>query len=126
MHVGTSCTGLHQVAVNGSMEVQQFGMPLYNNYVANKKRSNFESYQKIEKLNEIMEAETHEDNEPLQKMGTQLIAYVDTSVENFIEATCEKANRSDAEVMAVLLEEASNAHIRSSTKTMFVRDINMR
>ena len=59
-------------------------------------------------------------------MESRLSACVDAKVDNAIKATCEKVDRSYAEVKVVQSKETSNAHTRAPTKTMSDIDINIR
>ena len=73
-----------------------------------------------------IQAETQEINERPQKIETRLTACVDLKVDNGIKATCEKNDKSYAEVMAVQPKEARYAHTRAPTKTMCDMDLNIR
>ena len=72
-----------------------------------------------------MEAETPEINERFQKVETRLTACADTKVDNDIEATCEKLDKSYAEVVAVQPKEASNAKTRARSKTKSDMDLDI-
>ena len=60
-------------------------MLLSNNCVNNNKRDNFIRRRTIERSTEEIEAKMQEINERLHKLGTRLIACVDTKVDNGIK-----------------------------------------
>ena len=67
VHTGLkpSCTGLSQVAFNVIKELVQLAMLLCNNCVSSFERDNFRRFQKTERMNTKLEAETQEFKERL-------------------------------------------------------------
>ena len=124
-HFETSCTKCSQVAVNAILLLEQLAMLLLNNCVSNNERDNFIRCRSIEKMNKKIEAETHESNERLQKMETQLTACVDAKMDNAIKTKCDKVDKSYGAVMAVQQIETGNTHTQATTKTMSDMDLNI-
>ena len=128
MHLKPSCTGLSQETVNGSMVSWSWkSLQCYSATTVSKIHcDNFIRCRSIEGINEKLEAEPNEIIERLQKVETRITAGVDAEINNAITATCEKVDKSYAEVMAVRPKETSSAHSRAPTTTMSDMDSNIR
>ena len=101
MHLESTCTGLTNTAINGIKDLGLNAMLLCDTCVTNNERDNFIKCRTMMQMNEKIEKESEGIQARLENMEKRLTALVDEKVENATKTTCEKLEKSYADVLSV-------------------------
>ena len=101
MHLESTCTGLTNTAINGIKDLGLNAMLLCDTCVTNNERDNFIKCRTMMQMNEKIEKESEGIQARLENMEKRLAALVDEKVENATKVTCEKLEKSYADVLSV-------------------------
>ena len=101
MNLEGTCTGLTNTAINGIKDLGLNAMLLCDTCVTNNERENFIKCRTMMQINEKIEKESEGIQARLKRMEKRLMALVDEKVENAAKTTCEKLEKSYADVLSV-------------------------